>query len=96
MGANAHIGFNEPGTPDDALARRVRLAPSTAKVRTEGVTLGFRSLDHAARVVIAAKGVAKREAIRRSFFEPPSLDVPASRLQRHRHVVVVLEREALP
>jgi mannose-1-phosphate guanylyltransferase/6-phosphogluconolactonase/glucosamine-6-phosphate isomerase/deaminase len=96
IGTNAHVGFNEPGTENGAPARRVRLAPSTARVSSSGVTLGFRSLDRARRVVVAAKGAAKREAIRRSFYDEPSLDVPASRLQSHRGLELVLEREALP
>lgn len=96
IGTNAHIGFNEPGTADGATARRVRLADSTARVAPFGVTLGFRALDSAARVVVAAKGAAKREAIRRSFWEPPSLEVPASRLQPHRRLQLVLERASVP
>lgn len=107
IGENGHLGFNEPGAQDPDVARRVVLAPSTVMsahrtgfvgAPSWGITLGFRSLDTADRVVLAAAGEHKRDAITSSLLRSQGLGpcMPASRLREHGGLRVVLDRDAVP
>jgi glucosamine-6-phosphate deaminase len=104
LGANGHIGFNEPGTSPDSIARLVRLAPATVeRIReqhpdreppTHGITLGVKGILAARRVIMMVTGEHKADIARRALQEPETPDVPASFLQRHRSAHWVFDREA--
>jgi len=105
IGANAHIGFNEPGTPFDRathvaeLAWQTRVANaapfgSPQAVPDRAITLGIRNILAAREILLLAKGASKAEAIRKALRETPTPDVPASALQHHPQVTVYLDREA--
>jgi len=68
LGANGHVGMNEPGTPAGAPTRPVDLAPSTIEAArgygadpppTRGVTLGLGPLLAAREVWLLARGESK-------------------------------------
>lgn len=105
IGVNAHIGFNEPGTPFDARTHVVTLAQETidanarffadpAQVPREAITVGIANILESKEILLLARGANKAEALRRSFFEPATTDVPASALQSHPAVTLVVDPEA--
>lgn len=105
IGVNGHIGFNEPQTPFGSRTRVVDLAQETieanarffdnrADVPRQAISMGIRSIMHARRIVLLANGASKAWAIERSLQGPVTEDVPASVLQLHPDVTVVLDREA--
>ena len=105
IGRNGHIGFNEPGTAFDSRTHRVALTPSTIaanarffarpdQVPRYAYTMGIASIMAAKRIILLAFGEEKAAAIRASLKGPVTPDVPASVLQRHPHVTVVLDAAA--
>jgi glucosamine-6-phosphate deaminase len=74
IGANGHIGFNEPGSPLDSPARVVTLSEQTrsdnsrffegciADVPTMAITQGLATILRARTIVLLAYGVAKATA----------------------------------
>lgn len=105
IGANGHIGFNEPGSAADSVTRRVDLAPSTiqansrffasiAEVPTQAVSQGIGTILHARRIVLVANGVVKAEAVRAAVEGPITSACPASFLQEHGDVTLCLDDEA--
>ena len=105
IGKNGHIGFNEPGSEADSRTRLVTLSPSTreanaphfgdiAHVPNQAITVGLGTIMEANRVLLIATGDGKAEAVFRAFCRPPHLDVPASILQQHSSVSVLIDQAA--
>ena len=106
IGANGHIGFNEPGDMLVARTHRVELAPSTrrdnaalfggdpSQVPREALSMGMSTILSAATLVLIATGERKAECIARSVRGPLSTRLPASFLQVHRSVELYLDRAA--
>jgi glucosamine-6-phosphate deaminase len=107
IGANGHLGFNEPGSPFDGVSRVVRLAEGTrrdnaryfggdpARVPTHAVTQGIATIMSAGRILLVASGARKADALAAALTGPVTEEVPASILQRHPRVTVVADRAAL-
>ena len=106
IGANGHIGFNEPGEELVARTRRVKLADSTrrdnaglfggdpAQVPREALSMGMGTILKAAAILLIATGERKAQCIERAVRGPLSTRLPASFLQVHRHVELYLDRAA--
>ena len=105
VGSNGHIGFNEPGSPFSSRTRAVSLADQTRRdnarffgaferVPTGAVTQGLATIFEARHLLLIAHGPRKAQAVRRALRGPVTEDFPASLLQRHPRVTVVLDREA--
>ena len=105
IGLNGHIAFNEPGSSFDSHARPVDLAPATRQVYESlfdsprdvpsvGLTLGIADLLAAPRVLLLASGQGKAEIVARAVQGPVTETLPASALQRHADLTVVLDPEA--
>lgn len=104
VGMNGHIGFNEPGSPEDALTLRTALDATTLRVGpkyfggapcpTEGISIGLAALMRARTVLLMATGIHKTLIIRRALMEQPTPQVPASLLRRRKQLCVYLD-EAL-
>lgn len=106
IGANGHIGFNEPGTSFDTLTHVVQLTDKTREdnarffdplgeqVPTEAITMGVATIMKSKKVLLIANGKNKAEAIYAMIKGPVSPDCPASFLQNHPDVVVILDRGA--
>lgn len=105
LGYNGHIGINQPGT---AFASETWVSPMDPvfeeRVRREtgvgpghelgGLTLGIRTIMHAKKIVLAAKGAHKAEIVRRMLKGPVTEDIPASVLQLHPNCTFLLDAEA--
>jgi glucosamine-6-phosphate deaminase len=106
IGANGHIGFNEPGDTLEARTHRVTLHEVTrrenaalfggvqADVPREALSMGMATILRAARIVLIAAGERKARCIERTVRGPLTTRLPASFLQTHRHVELFIDRAA--
>ncbi|MDH6363555.1 glucosamine-6-phosphate deaminase [Enterococcus sp. PF1-24] len=105
IGQNGHIGFNEPGTSFDSETQVVELTESTINankryfekvedVPTKAISMGIASIMTSKKIVLMAFGEAKADAIAGMINGPLSEDLPASALQKHNDVVVILDDAA--
>ena len=106
IGGNGHIGFNEPGDELVVRTHRVTLQASTrrdnaalfgndpARVPTEALSMGMGTILQARRIVLVATGAKKAECIAQTVNGRITTRVPASVLQVHRDVELLLDREA--
>ncbi len=106
IGSNGHIGFNEPRDELMARTHRVRLLPSTRRdnaslfendpshVPAEALSMGIGTILQARRIVLVATGAKKADCIAQTVNGRITTRVPASVLQVHRDVEVLLDRAA--
>lgn len=105
MGPNGHIGFNEPGTPFDAVTHVAELTESTREankrffekeedVPTKAITMGIASIMEAKEVMMLAFGEGKAEAVRKMIDDSVTVDCPASVLQLHSNAIIILDEAA--
>lgn len=105
LGTNGHIGFNEPTS---SLASDTRIKTLTHATRLSNarffaqfddvprlaITMGIGTILRAGEVLLLALGPGKSEAVARMVEGPVSAACPASALQMHRKVTVVLDEAA--
>jgi glucosamine-6-phosphate deaminase len=103
IGTNGHLAFNEPGSAINAPARVIDLTDASrtsaracwgGATPTQGMTLGMAEIMAASRILFLANGHAKAAVVARALTGEPSADCPASWLQLHSNVVVLLDTEA--
>lgn len=106
LGSNGHIGFNEPPCPPDAPCRCLQLSPATRQqnasafggqadaVPEQAITLGTRDILAARSVLLVVTGAAKAAILRCSLQESPCPEVPASWLQNHPRLQVIVDAAA--
>ena len=105
IGNNGHIGFNEPGTPFDSQTHKAKLTPATINanarfftsskdVPTEAYTMGIGSILQAKHIILLAFGEQKADAINKMVNGKITTAVPASALQQHPNVTVILDKQA--
>lgn len=101
LGQNGHLGFNEPGSDPDSAARVLPLEPISVEANRKwfggdyapahGVTTGLRTILAARRALILAYGPHKADAVRAMLELPRDQACPASFLQGHPSVHVLLD-----
>ena len=105
IGINGHIGFNEPGPRLTAETHLASLSPETiaansrffekaADVPRSAITMGLGTIMRAREVLLLASGRSKARAIGETIKGGLTTAVPASLLQAHPRVTVMLDREA--
>ncbi|MCC5850023.1 MAG: glucosamine-6-phosphate deaminase [Verrucomicrobia bacterium] len=106
IGADGHIGFNEPTSSLASRTRIKTLARRTvednarffdgdaSKVPRHCITMGIGTILEARRVVLLAFGKSKALAIAETVEGPVSANVPASVLQHHPVAKLFLDEEA--
>ena len=106
LGNNGHVGFNEPPCPADAPCRSLALSQATrqqnaaafggdpAAVPAQAITLGTADIRAARRLLLVVTGAAKAEVLGRCLLEPPSAALPASWLQGHPGLRIVVDAAA--
>jgi len=105
IGTNGHIGFNEPGSALSSRTRSIALAPSTiaanqahfdnpADMPRHAITMGIATITEARACMLLACGATKAQAIADMIDGTLSTDCPASSLQRHPNVTVILDDAA--
>lgn len=99
IGANGHIGFNEPGTPWDSSTRLVNLTQETKKREFAGfkktpdkaITMGIKTIMKARRILLLASGDRKAEITRKTLEGPIINQVPSTILRLHPNTQLVLD-----
>ncbi len=105
MGEDGQIGFNEPGSYAASKTRLVQLTYNTRVAQSANfynlectpkmaITMGLGTLMRADKVILMAWGENKAAAVRKVVEEPVTDLVPASHLQRHPNVEVVIDSNA--
>jgi len=106
IGTNGHIGFNEPARELQSRTHRVTLTAETrrsnaalfggdvATVPAEALSMGMASILGARAIVMLATGAAKASCVERMVNGPLTTDLPASFLQLHRGVDIMLDEPA--
>ncbi len=105
LGANAHIGYNEPAVPYDSLSHRQKLTDATKRqnaavfgsedeVPEYGYTMGIYTLVWANEIMVLAFGEEKCDAVHKMLYGRNDSSVPAAFLQIPRDVTVYLDHEA--
>ncbi len=105
IGSDGHIGFNDPGTPWESevavvsFSEKSRAGKAAAwggaeNVPARGLTLGIRGIMNARSLVLLARGEGKAEIVRAALVAPITPQVPASVLQLHPFLTVVLDSAA--
>jgi glucosamine-6-phosphate deaminase len=105
IGADGHLGFNEPTS---SLASRTRVKTLTEQTRNDNnrffgevddvprhvVTQGIGTILEARHLVLIAIGAGKAEPIARAVEGPVASMCPASAIQLHPHATVVVDEAA--
>lgn len=105
VGANGHIGFNEPTS---SLTSRTRIKSLTPRTREDNarffatpdevpyhcLTQGLGTIMAAREVLLIAQGSAKAEAVAGVVEGPLTAMVPGSILQAHPHATVIVDEAA--
>ena len=106
IGANGHIGFNEPGEAFERETHCVKLADTTIQANARffdtidqvpkyAYSTGIKNIMQAKSILLIASGKAKAEAVNRMIRGPITPACPASILQLHNNVSIVADEEAL-
>jgi glucosamine-6-phosphate deaminase len=106
IGTDGHVGFNEPGS---SLASRTRIKTLTEQTRADNarffaddidavphhcLTQGLATIMAARHIVLVATGRAKADAVHQLIEGPVSAMWPATILQHHPHVTVLIDNAA--
>jgi glucosamine-6-phosphate deaminase len=105
IGANGHIGFNEPGSSLSSATRVKTLTEQTRRdnarfferpedVPRHVITQGLGTISRAQHLVLTATGARKAAAVAAAVEGPLTASCPASVLQLHPHATVVVDEEA--
>lgn len=103
IGHNGHIGFNEPNEFFDKATHVVELKQSTIDANSRffekiedvpkrAITMGIKSIMSARKILLVA-GADKKDIIERALFGPITPQVPASVLQFHNDLIVVVSEK---
>ena len=105
IGRTGHVGFNEPPSHANSLTRLVKLDPITISDATRefgreelvprrAITMGVKSIFKARKIYLLAWGEKKAEIVAKAVEGPISKELPASFLQDHENIEVLLDENA--
>lgn len=104
LGQNGHLGFNEPGSAENSPARVLDLDAISVEANrawfggdyapARGVTVGMKTILAARRILLLAYGPHKAAAVERMIRGPRSRECPASLLQGHPEIEIILDHAA--
>lgn len=104
IGRSGHIGFNEPGSLEVSKTRMVRLDSMTREdavkdfydkeVPYRALTMGIASIMKAKAIYLLAWGSHKASIISKAVEGPVTPAVPATFLQKHPNVKVIIDKNA--
>ena len=106
IGSDGHIAFNEPGTAFESETHITDLAEQTiqdnarffdndpSQVPTKAITQGLASIMRAKSILLIATGANKADAVYGMIKGGKTTDCPASILQDHESVYVILDEAA--
>ena len=105
IGSNGHIGFNEPGTPfsnetfiayldEQTRKDNARFFDSFDEVPKEAITMGIKNIMKSKKILLLASGEEKADAIQDMIHGEVTEDLPASILQLHPDVTIIIDKQA--
>ncbi|WP_033169122.1 glucosamine-6-phosphate deaminase [Selenomonas sp. ND2010] len=105
IGQNAHIGFNEPDVKFAATTHKVELDEETIQANSRffasvsevpryAISMGIKTIMMAEHVILLANGINKAKAVYKAVCGDVTPEAPASILQLHRDVAVIVDEEA--
>ena len=105
IGGNGHIGFNEPDVNFEAETHLVNLDEQTIEansrffesideVPVKAISMGIKTIMNSKKIILLANGISKAEAIEKAVKGKINPNVPASILQLHNDVTIIVDKEA--
>ena len=105
IGNNGHIGFNEPDVHFESSTHLVTLDEETIiansrffekaeDVPKTAISMGIKTIMHSKKILLLASGASKAEAVAEMILGDITPNLPASILQLHNDVTIVLDEEA--
>lgn len=105
IGDNGHLGFNEPAIGLNSKTHLVNLSEETIQANShyfnniqeipkQAITMGIGTIMKAKKIILLASGRKKSHAIEKTINGPVSTEVPATILQLHPDVKLLIDKEA--
>ncbi|WP_300346535.1 glucosamine-6-phosphate deaminase [Clostridium sp.] len=105
LGANGHIGFNEPGEvlsvgthltdlKESTIEANARFFESIEDVPRKAVTMGLGGIMKAKKIMVIASGEGKAEVVKAMMSGKITTEIPATMLQMHNNVVLIVDEAA--
>jgi len=105
IGGNGHIGFNEPNVNFEAQTHLVNLDEQTIEansrffksiedVPVQAISMGIKTIMNSKKIILLANGLNKAEAIEKAVKGKINPSIPASILQLHNDVTIIIDKEA--
>ncbi len=105
IGINGHIGFNEPGTPFNSPTHISNLTKSTIEsnrhhfgspkeMPKKAITMGLKTIMNSEEILLMASGPKKAKAVYDLVYGHLTRKFPASILQTHNNVTLVIDEAA--
>lgn len=105
IGRNGHIGFNEPDVKfeaethlvtldEDTIEANSRFFSSLEEVPRKAISMGIKTIMHSRKILLLASGEEKAEIIYNMLYGKITPELPASVLQLHPDVVILLDEKA--
>lgn len=105
LGANGHIGFNEPGEElsvgthltdlkESTIEANARFFDSIEDVPREAITMGLGGIMKAKKIMVIASGEGKAEVVKAMMSGKITTEIPATMLQIHSNVVLIVDEAA--
>ncbi|WP_353894161.1 glucosamine-6-phosphate deaminase [Proteinivorax hydrogeniformans] len=105
IGENGHIGFNEPDESLNVQTNLVDLTPQTIQANSrffdsfeevpkQAISIGIATIMKAKKILLLASGENKAEAIAQMTSGYVTTKVPASLLQTHQDVILLVDEKA--
>ncbi|HNR65673.1 MAG TPA: glucosamine-6-phosphate deaminase [Atribacterota bacterium] len=104
IGDNGHLGFNEPAIGLKSKTHLVNLSKATIhanvkyfndikEVPRQALTMGIGTIMKAEKIILLASGRKKSPVIVKTIKGPVSTEVPATVLQLHNEVTIILDQD---
>jgi len=105
LGRNGHIGFNEPSDYFSPYTYLVELSDTTREANShffrnineiprEAISMGIGTIMRARKILLVASGIEKASAVRQMIAKKVTPDCPASILQFHPDVTILIDEAA--
>ncbi|MFH1365741.1 MAG: glucosamine-6-phosphate deaminase [archaeon] len=97
IGANGHIGFNEPGSDFNSKTRLIDLSPETLKENKslkKALTMGISTIIKSKKIILLASGKKKAKAVLGLVKRKRDKNLPASFLKRNKNLLIIIDEEA--
>lgn len=102
IGKNGHIGFNEPDLKFETATHVVKLDQETINdnarffssienVPQHAISMGIKTIMYAKKIILLVHGQNKHDIIKKALYGEVTPQIPASILQLHQDVTVIME-----